>query len=282
MVPSKVIVCFFNLGSRCSLRKAIQASAVILIPSGIFHQPTNQPTIIPLIMIPPPLFWDLKRWWWPHPFMTPFLLPLSWPSRVAQDSTVNKSCINMMVPSKVTVCFFNLGSRCSLRKATQASAVILIASGIFHQPTNHNTPHHDTSSSFLGSQTLMMTSSILFQPSGPSRAAQDSSVIKTFEKSTFMLSSGLFKRFCTCIFINGGVVIGFTDVPAFFRRRHLVVQDTVVSLMRLKKISLVKPGLFTASCLIHFWKHWKTILEKHLSSLSRSFTGAAINVFAVW
>ena len=86
-------------------------------------------------MIPPPPFWDLKRWWWSHPFMTPFLLPLSWPSRVAQDSTVNKSSINMMVPSKVTVCFFNLGSWYSLRKAIQVSAVILIPFGIFHQPT---------------------------------------------------------------------------------------------------------------------------------------------------
>ena len=51
----------FYQGTKCSPKKTIKASAVILILPGTFHGSTMIPPIIPAqVMIPPPPCWYLK------------------------------------------------------------------------------------------------------------------------------------------------------------------------------------------------------------------------------
>ena len=71
-----------------------------------------------------------------------------------------------------------------------------------------------------------------------------------------MLFSTNFRGFCTSTFITGSIVTNLTDVSTFFKRRHQIVLDAVISPMRLKSSPLVRPGLFTAPRLIRNREHW--------------------------
>ena len=123
----------------------------------------------------------------------------------------------------------------------------------------------------------------LLQPSGPSRETwNSSSVKKIFEKSTFLLSSAHFERFCTYIFVNGSVVTRLADVSTFFRRRYRVVLDIVDSPIRLKSSPLIRPRSFRASRVIHVTERWETTLKWSLPALFRCFVVDATNFFTVW
>lgn len=123
--------------------------------------------------------------------------------------------------------------------------------------SNNTSPNQDKTSSLLASQALITMTSVsdtnFVQPSWPSMTARESSVNKTF----FMLSSSHLRRFCTFHFANKGGLTGLMISPSFFRKRHRVVLDTVVSPRRLKNSPLVRPGVFTALNLIRNRELWQ-------------------------
>ena len=111
----------------------------------------------------------------------------------------------------------------------------------------------------------------LLQPPGKSRLAWDSSVNKTFQKSTFMLSA-YFRRFCTCVFVKGGLLISLTCITTFFRKRDRLILKAVIYPMHLKCFPLVKPGLF-----INSWQ--KTWENKPLVTLFSLYTYLRSNYY---
>ena len=114
----------------------------------------------------------------------------------------------------------------------------------------------------------VFTTHSLFQPSGPSNVARDSSVNKTFEKL-----SSTFRRSCTRILVNGAVVTGFTNVPTFFRRHHRFFFS--------KSSPQFIPGFFHRLTFNPWQRTLKTTLEWLLSTLLLFFVGAITNLYTI-
>ena len=124
-----------------------------------------------------------------------------------------------------------------------------------------------------------MKTKLFLQPSDPSRVTRDSSINRTFDMPTFLLSSAHFRHLCSCILVNRAVVTDLIDVPIFFRRRHRVILDAIhlkiLSPICLKISPLIIPELFTASRLICDRKFSETTLEWPFLALLRIFVRAA-------
>ena len=97
---------------------------------------------------------------------------------------------------------------------------------------NNNSPNDYTSSgSWWASQALIW--SVYNTSFDPTIKAIISSTRFNRKQNLREVDLQNLKYFCTCIFVNRGVVTGLTDVPTFFRRWHLVVLDAVDSSQKL-------------------------------------------------